>query len=371
MQTKLWKLDNKRNQAIEEAAALIRKGKVVAFPTETVYGLGANGLDGAACRKIFAAKGRPADNPLILHIAEKEDMEALTSGLSPLAQALMDAFWPGPMTLIVPKSDKIPDVVTAGLDTVAVRFPSHPVARGLIRAAGCPIAAPSANKSGKPSPTTAQDVLLDMDGVIAGVLDGGTCDIGVESTIIDTTGKDPVILRPGGITREMIKAVMGRVVLDPGLVKKGETPKAPGMKYRHYAPTAPMLLVEGPEASLGLIRLAIMAEAHGLRTGVIALKETVDHLPKGGNFVIHNGGATLEAYAETLFHDLRAFDSEGVDLILGEGVREYQIGLAIMNRLRKSAGHNLIWAEGGLLYHQSGSVPDCLGTLVMEGMPER
>ena len=190
MQTKLWKLETKRDQAIAEAAALIRKGEVVAFPTETVYGLGANGLDGMACRKIFAAKGRPADNPLILHIAEKEDMEALTKGLSPMAQALMEAFWPGPMTLIVPKSDKIPDVVTAGLDTVAVRFPSHPVARDLIRAAGCPIAAPSANKSGKPSPTTAQDVLLDMDGIIAGVLDGGACDIGVESTIIDTTGKD-------------------------------------------------------------------------------------------------------------------------------------------------------------------------------------
>ena len=371
MQTKLWKLETKRDQAIAEAAALIRKGEVVAFPTETVYGLGANGLDGMACRTIFAAKGRPADNPLILHIAEKEDMEALTKGLSPMAQALMEAFWPGPMTLIVPKSDKIPDVVTAGLDTVAVRFPSHPVARDLIRAAGCPIAAPSANKSGKPSPTTAQDVLLDMDGIIAGVLDGGACDIGVESTIIDTTGKDPVILRPGGITREMIKMAMGRVALDPGLVKKGETPKAPGMKYRHYAPTAPMLLVEGPEASLGLIRLAIMAEAHGLRTGVIALKATVDHVPKGGNFVIHNGGATLEAYAGTLFHDLRAFDSEGVDLILGEGVREDQMGLAIMNRLRKSAGHNIIWAEGGLLYHRSGAVPECLRTLVMEGMPER
>ena len=220
MQTKLWKLETKRDQAIAEAAALIRKGEVVAFPTETVYGLGANGLDGMACRKIFAAKGRPADNPLILHIAEKEDMEALTKGLSPMAQALMEAFWPGPMTLIVPKSDKIPDVVTAGLDTVAVRFPSHPVARDLIRAAGCPIAAPSANKSGKPSPTTAQDVLLDMDGIIAGVLDGGACDIGVESTIIDTTGKDPVILRPGGITREMIKMAMAAWPWTQGLSKR-------------------------------------------------------------------------------------------------------------------------------------------------------
>ncbi len=368
METKLWNLRNDEplGPQVKEAAALIAAGEVVSFPTETVYGLGANGLDGKACQKIFAAKGRPADNPLILHIAEMGEIERLTRGLSPMARKLMEAFWPGPMTLIVPKSDLIPDVVTAGLDTVAVRFPSHPVARELIRQAGCPIAAPSANKSGKPSPTNAQDVLQDMDGIIAGVIDGGSCDIGVESTIIDTTGKEPVILRPGGITREMITEVMGTARLDPGLVRADQTPKAPGMKYRHYAPQAPMLLVEGPEASLGVIRLAIMAEASEQRVGVIALEETLHHFPKGGNFVVHDGGKNLEELAENLFRELRLFDREKVDLIIGEGVRDQDLGLAIMNRMRKSAGHNIVWAENGLLVRKSGHVPECLQTIVME-----
>jgi L-threonylcarbamoyladenylate synthase len=368
METRLWKLkkDEPLDQQVREAARLIAGGEVVAFPTETVYGLGANGLNAEACKKIFAAKGRPADNPLILHIAEMDGMDPLTSGLSPMAKKLMEAFWPGPMTLIVPKSEKIPDVVTAGLDTVAVRFPIHPVARELIRQAGCPIAAPSANKSGKPSPTNAQDVLQDMDGLIAGIIDGGSCDIGVESTIIDTTGSDPVILRPGGITREMIIDVMGRALLDPGLVSADQTPKAPGMKYRHYAPQAPMLLVEGPEASMGVIRLAIMAEASGLRVGVLALDETVRHLPPDGNLIVHNGGRSLEELAENLFHELRLFDREHVDLIIGEGVRDEELGLAIMNRMRKSAGHNILWAENGIVVRWSGTVPECLQTIVME-----
>lgn len=270
------------------------------------------------------------------------------------------------MTLIVHKSDIIPDVVTAGLDTVAVRFPVHKVARELIRLAGTPIAAPSANKSGKPSPTNAQDVLQDMEGVIAGIVDGGDCNIGVESTIIDTTGEEAVILRPGGITREMIADVMGKVEIDPGLVKANETPKAPGMKYRHYAPKAPMVLIEGPEASQGVIRAAIMAEASGLKIGVLALDETVKHLPKSEHLVVHNGGKSQEELAENLFRELRMFDRENVDAIIGEGVGDENLGLAIMNRMRKSAGHNIIWAEGGLLRRKSGQVPEYLQNFVIQ-----
>jgi L-threonylcarbamoyladenylate synthase len=368
METKLWKL--KANEPLQpqlkEAASLLAQGQVVAFPTETVYGLGADGLNPDACRKIFAAKGRPADNPLILHICEMDQILQLTSGLTPIAKKLMEAFWPGPMTLIVHKSDIIPDVVTAGLDTVAVRFPVHEVARELIRLAGTPIAAPSANKSGKPSPTNAQDVLQDMDGIIAGIVDGGACNIGVESTIIDTTGDEAVILRPGGITREMIAEVMGKVEIDPGLVKANETPKAPGMKYRHYAPKAPMVLIEGPEASQGVIRAAIMAEASGLKVGVIAMDETVKHLPKSEHLVVHNGGKNQAELAENLFRELRMFDRENVDTIIGEGVGDENLGLAIMNRMRKSAGHNIIWAEGGLLRRKSGQVPEYLRNFVIQ-----
>lgn len=368
METKLWKLENDRELApqLTEAAKVLHDGGVVAFPTETVYGLGANGLNGDACKKIFAAKGRPADNPLILHISELGEILPLISSLSPMAKKLMDAFWPGPMTLILPKSELVPDVVTAGLDTVAVRFPSHPVARTLIHLAGCPVAAPSANKSGKPSPTNAPDVLTDMDGVIDGIVDGGPCDIGVESTIIDTTGEVPTILRPGGITREMIAEVMGEAVLDPGLVKADETPRAPGMKYKHYAPKAPMILIEGPEASGAVIRTAIMAEANELKVGVLALEKTVAHLPKTANIIAHSAGKSLEEMAENLFTELREFDKEDVELIIGEGVPEDQLGLAIMNRMRKSAAHNIIWADRGLMRKKSGQIPAFLELFVIQ-----
>lgn len=368
MVTKYWKLKNDEalEPQLEQAAELLRQGEVVAFPTETVYGLGADGLNGEACKKIFAAKGRPADNPLILHISEMEEIEPLTSELSPMAKKLMAAFWPGPMTLIVPKSSIIPDVVTAGQETVAVRFPSNKVARELIHLAGRPIAAPSANKSGKPSPTNAQDVLQDMDGIIGGVLDGGSCDIGVESTIIDTTGTIPVILRPGGITEEMIQEVMGDVKLDPGLVRPDQKPKAPGMKYRHYAPKAPMYLIEGPEAGLGVIRAAILAEASGLKVGVLALHETIQHLPAvHPNMVICDAGHDLAQLAENLYTELREFDRQQVDVILGEGVTTHDLGLAIMNRMRKSAGHNILVYENGLYRQQSGQAPDFLKAMIV------
>ena len=368
METQYWKLkkDEPLESQLESAVKLLRQGEVVAFPTETVYGLGADGLNGEACRKIFTAKGRPADNPLILHISEKEEIRPLTSGLSPMAEKLMEAFWPGPMTLIVPKSEIIPEVVTAGQETVAVRFPSDPVARALIRLTGRPLAAPSANKSGKPSPTNAQDVLQDMDGIIGGIVDGGACDIGVESTIIDTTGTVPVILRPGGITEEMIQEAMGEVELDPGLVRPDQKPKAPGMKYRHYAPKAPMVLIEGPEAGLGVIRAAIMAEAWGLKVGVLALDATVQHLPHTASLVICDAGKDMEDLAENLYTELREFDRQQVDIILGEGVPTQGLGLAIMNRMRKSAGHNILVYDRGLFKKKSGQVPEFLQAMVVE-----
>ncbi len=360
MQTKLWLLDKNKSldAQLKEAAEFIKKGELIAFPTETVYGLGADGLNSEACKKIFAAKGRPADNPLILHIAKLQEIFPLSSALSASAEALMEAFWPGPMTMIVHKSDIIPQVVTAGLDTVAVRFPSHPIANRLIALSGCPIAAPSANKSGKPSPTTAGDVLADMEGVIAGVIDGGTSDIGVESTIVDTTGPVPTILRPGGITLEMLEEVLGAVDIDPGLIKKDQIPKAPGMKYRHYAPQAEMYLIEGPEAPVQIKNFVELALKQGLRIGVLADERTISLLPEDERIVSHNWGSTKAELAEKLYIYLRRFDSERVDLIVGEGTTETGLGLAIMNRMRKSAGHNIFWAAEGKLTKQSGKTPD-------------
>ena len=362
MQTKLWQLELTKDlpAQLKESAELIKQGEVVAFPTETVYGLGADGLNSEACKKIFAAKGRPADNPLILHIAKKEEIYALTSSLSANAQRLIETFWPGPMTLIVPKSQIIPQVVTAGLDTVAIRMPDHPIAKTLIALAGCPIAAPSANKSGKPSPTTAQDVLQDMEGIIAGIIDGGQCQIGVESTIVDTTVAVPTILRPGGITFEMLEAALGAVEIDPGLLRADQKPKAPGMKYRHYAPKAEMYLVEGDDAASGVVAFAQKALAAGKRLGVLAAAQTVQKLPPQANLVVHAWGNTKEELAEQLFLDLRRFDQEKVDIIIGEGTTEEGLGLAIMNRMRKSAGHNIFLWQKGQLILQSGKSPDFL-----------
>lgn len=362
MQTKLWLLDRNKvlDNQLTEAAQLIKQGEVVAFPTETVYGLGADGLNSEACKKIFAAKGRPADNPLILHIAKLAEILPLSTNLSASAKHLMKTFWPGPMTMIVHKSDLIPQVVTAGLDTVAIRFPSHPIANRLIALSGCPIAAPSANKSGRPSPTTAGDVLSDMEGIIAGIIDGGVSDIGVESTIVDTTVPVPTILRPGGITLEMLEEALGAVEIDPGLIKKGQIPKAPGMKYRHYAPQAEMYLIEGPEASYRIKDFVELALHKGLRIGVLADKKTIDLLPEKAGLVSHNWGSTKAELAEKLYIYLRRFDSENVDVIVGEGTSEAGLGLAIMNRMRKSAGHNIFLAKGGKLIKQSGKTPDFL-----------
>lgn len=363
MQTCYWQLQNKEEDeaAYVEAATFIRRGEVVAFPTETVYGLGADGLNGTAVKKIFQAKGRPNDNPLILHIADLKDIEPLTTGLNANAKALAKAFWPGPMTLVVNKSELVPDEVSAGLPTVAVRYPSHPQAQRFILACGCPIAAPSANLSGRPSPTNAQDVLEDMEGRIAGILDGGSCDIGVESTIVDTTEEVPTILRPGGITYEMLLEVLGVVEIDKGLIDdKNFKPKAPGMKYRHYAPKASMYLLEGeaaaklPELAAGLLR---QGKAVGVlcSRGLLARLEACSHKEK----LFASGWANHEQLAADLFFLLRDFDRTGPDIILAEGVEEEGIGLAIMNRMRKAAGYQeIVWRDGAYAMKNGAELPD-------------
>ena len=362
MQTRFWQLDKNKKLEIQlaEAAELVRRGEVVAFPTETVYGLGANGLDGEAAKKIFAAKGRPADNPLILHIADKKTMKLLSTNLSPSALRLMDSFWPGPLTIIVPKSPLIPTEVTAGLETVAIRMPNHPIAKVLIELAGCPIAAPSANKSGKPSPTTAQAVQEDMEGVIAGIIDGGASNIGVESTIVDTTSPVPTILRPGGITLEMLEEVLGVVEIDPGLLQANQRPKAPGMKYRHYAPRADMYLLEGQDVSAQICYFVGQALAHGKKIGVLAASDAVSKLAISEQIILHSWGSTQLELAEKLYDYLRRFDQENVDVIVAQGVSEEGLGLAIMNRMRKAAGNNILKVENGKLILQSGTIPSFL-----------
>lgn len=360
METKIWELKKDPKEAVAQAAKLIAAGEVVAFPTETVYGLGANGLNGTAAAKIFAAKGRPADNPLILHIASPADILKLSSGLNENAKALIRTFWPGPLTLVVPKSELIPDEVTAGLDTVAVRMPSHPVAAALIRAAGCPIAAPSANISGKPSPTNARDVAEDMTGKIAGILDGGSCGIGVESTVVDTTSPIPTILRPGGITREMLEGLLGVVEVDPALAGDSAVrPKSPGMKYRHYAPQSPMYLYEGSGAGAQLAAAALRGREKGLRIGILCDEKTGDllrnMLHKDPSVQILAWGQGTGDLAEHLYELLREFDRSSPQMILSMGVPERDLGLAVMNRLRKSAGFNILLADERGVRVRSGS----------------
>lgn len=368
METKFLELKKNPEGAIAEAAGLIAAGEVVAFPTETVYGLGADGLNAEAVAKIFAAKGRPADNPLILHIADPEQILPLTAGLNANARALMETFWPGPLTIVVPRSAIVPDIVTAGLDTVAVRMPSHPVAAALIRAAGCPIAAPSANVSGKPSPTNAQDVAEDLTGKVAAILDGGSCGIGVESTVVDTTSPVPTILRPGGITREMLEERLGAVEIDPAL--NGDPtlrPKAPGMKYRHYAPKAPLYLYEGAQAAQRLTEAVVRSQKLGLHIGVLC-DDTVkgqleESLRRGHRAEIFSWGQGKQDLAEHLYELLRDFDRVSPEFIIGMGVDDKGLGLAVMNRLRKAAGYQILQAEDDTIVIKSGSgFPDLLLT---------
>lgn len=349
MRTKLVKIedtDHIKEEELQEAAQIIRDGGLVAFPTETVYGLGANALDEQAARKIYEAKGRPSDNPLIAHVSSLEELKPLVKEIPEAAKKLMDAFWPGPMTMIFPKSGVVPYGTTGGLDTVAVRMPSDPVARALISLAGVPIAAPSANTSGRPSPTTAQHVWQDMEGKIEMILDGGPVGIGLESTIVDVTGEIPTILRPGAVTQEMLKEVLGDVKMDPailGPLKEDVKPKAPGMKYRHYAPKANLTLVEGEQETVvsEINRMVRDKLEQGFKVGVICTDETKNCYPIGE---LRSLGirAKEETIAHNLFAVLREFDDLQVDYIYSESFSDASLGQAIMNRLTKAAGYHII-----------------------------
>ena len=348
MKTEVIKIDqnNMDTEALERAAAIIRDGGLVAFPTETVYGLGADALSAEASKKIYAAKGRPSDNPLIVHVAEFSDMEKIAQEMPEEAKKLADAFWPGPLTMIVRKNDRVPYETTGGMDTVAVRMPNHPVALELIRRSGGYIAAPSANISGKPSPTRGEHVIHDMKGRIDMIIVDDTVDIGVESTIVDLSEDVPTILRPGYITKEMLSEVLGEVRIDPaimGSVKPGVVPKAPGMKYKHYAPDADLAIVEGDIDKVvdKINALTKEKEALGYRVGIMATQETKDRYESGVIKVV--GSRKDEAtVAHNLYAALREFDKQQVAYIYSEGFSENQVGQAVMNRLIKAAGHTII-----------------------------
>ncbi|WP_058486027.1 L-threonylcarbamoyladenylate synthase [Defluviitalea phaphyphila] len=338
--------DNIDEAIIKEASKIIKKGGLVAFPTETVYGLGANALDEIAVKKIFNAKGRPSDNPLIVHISDKEEISSLVEYIPKNAKALMNAFWPGPLTLIFPKSKKVPYVITAGLSSVAIRFPENKIARALIKESGVPIAAPSANISGKPSPTKASHVIEDLKGKIDMILDGGHVKVGLESTVVDVTGDIPMILRPGGITKEMIEEVIGEVLIDPSILSLKTvnfTPKAPGMKYKHYAPQAKVIIVEGnlDKVIISINQFVKEKQAKNLKVGVMATLQTKKYY--NADVILSVGDRNNpKTIASNLFDTLRAFDEEKVDIVFSESFSDKEIGLAIMNRLRKSAGYNII-----------------------------
>ncbi|MCM3354398.1 L-threonylcarbamoyladenylate synthase [Bacillus halotolerans] len=345
MKTKRWFVDvmdelSTNDPQIAQAAALLRENEVVAFPTETVYGLGANAKSTDAVKKIYEAKGRPSDNPLIVHIADISQLDGLTGPAPDKAKILMKRFWPGALTLILPcKPGALSPRVTAGLDTVAVRMPDHPLALALIRAAGLPIAAPSANLSGKPSPTKAEHVAHDLDGRIAGMMDGGSTGIGVESTVLSCAGETPVLLRPGGITKEQIEAEIGPILVDKGIADQNEQPISPGMKYTHYAPSAPLVISEGsPERIQTLIQ---EYQQGGKRVGVLTTEENADFY--SADYVKSCGRRDqLETVAAALYDALRSFDEEKVDFIIAESFPDTGVGLAIMNRLMKAAGGRVI-----------------------------
>ena len=349
MDTKLVKINDVediKDEELLEAAQIIRDGGLVAFPTETVYGLGANALDEEAAKKIYAAKGRPSDNPLIAHISCLEELGPLVALVPEMGRKLAEAYWPGPLTMVFPKSENVPYGTTGGLETVAVRMPSDPVANRLIALAGVPVAAPSANTSGRPSPTTAQHVYQDMEGKIEMILDGGPVGIGVESTIVDVSGESPVLLRPGAVTIEMLEAVVGPVGIDPailGPLTEGVRPKAPGMKYRHYAPQAELVLVEG-ELGAVVARINFLAKeklGQKYHVGIICTDETKARYQHG---IVRSAGlrAQEETIAHNLFAVLREFDDLQVDYIYSESFSRDHLGQAIMNRLTKAAGYHIM-----------------------------
>ena len=330
------------------ASDLLRKGKLVAFPTETVYGLGANALDQDAVLSIFAAKGRPADNPLIVHIHDRSQLSGLCT-VPPLADALMDAFWPGPLTLLFHRSPAVPPEVTAGLPTVAIRMPSHPVAAAMLKACGLPVAAPSANRSGRPSPTTAAHVLEDMNGRIPLILDGGACDVGLESTVLDLCHDRPTILRPGGVTKDMLESVLGREVLLAGSILRplgeNEVALSPGMRYKHYAPKGVVTLVDGPEERTVplLRRLCQEQKQAGKKACVLCFTEHLEALAGCDPHDIGSASSPGEI-AHRLFEILRRLDEEGMEVIFSEVIPPEGVGLAVMNRLGRAAAFRTLHA---------------------------
>ncbi|MGL4736706.1 MAG: L-threonylcarbamoyladenylate synthase [Cellulosilyticaceae bacterium] len=330
---------------LPKAAHLLQEGGLVATPTETVYGLAADAFNEDAVAQIFKAKGRPSDNPLIVHIASLEALDTLAQEIPAKAKTLMDAFWPGPLTLIFEATNKVPAVVRGGLSTVAVRFPSHPIMQSLITLAGVPVAAPSANLSGKPSPTNAQRVIDDLSGKVDAIIDGGDCAVGLESTVVDVTGPIPTILRPGGITHDMLTSVVGEVHVDPALLSRDESikPKSPGMKYTHYSPNADVIIVKGSfESVIAEINDQVSrCKADHIKVGVLATEET-KHLVNCEHILSVGTLSDLSTVATNLFEALRKFDDYGMDRVYSLAFPENGIGEAIMNRLEKSAGYNII-----------------------------
>lgn len=338
MNTKSWNTGDVH--FAKEAAELLKRGEVVAFPTETVYGLGADATNEEAVKKIFQAKGRPSDNPLIIHISNASQLEELAEEIPDSAKSVMQAYWPGPLTIVFKrKAGSLANAATAGLETVAVRMPDHPVALAIIEAAGLPIAAPSANRSGKPSPTTAEHVAHDLIGRISGIVDGGETGVGVESTVLDCTEMIPVILRPGGVTKEELESVIGPVKEDTALINKEAAPRSPGMKYVHYAPDAPLILLDGGDSFMQ--QFIDEQKGKGLRVGVLVTAER-SGIFSADEEIVCGSRKELSSVASGLYQALRAFDARQVDVIIGEVFPREGIGEAIMNRLEKAAGHRIL-----------------------------
>lgn len=350
MNTIVLSIDNEQQmqKSVKTAGDCIRLGGLVAFPTETVYGLGADALNAAAAEKIYTAKGRPSDNPLIIHIADIEALDRIVSEIPQKAKILTERFWPGPLTLVMKKTELVPLSTTGGLQTVAVRMPNHPLALAIIRQAGGYVAAPSANTSGRPSPTLAKHVLEDMEGRIDLIVDGGELPIGIESTIVDITVDPPMLLRPGYITMEMLQECIGEVDTDPAMVSMAahQVPKAPGMKYRHYAPKAELKIVEGePEAVAEAIdKFVIHQLEKGRKVGIIATDESLGCYPQG---IVKSIGSRKDdsTIAQNLYGVLREFDELQVDCIFSESFSEGKMGNAIMNRLGKAAANQVIHVQ--------------------------
>lgn len=332
--------------AIDRAAKLIQQGELVGMPTETVYGLAANALDAEAVKKIFEAKGRPSDNPLIVHLEDNENIGRYVKNISPKAYALMEAFWPGPLTLILEKEDIIPDITTAGLRSVGIRVPHHRVARALIKASGTAIAAPSGNRSGRPSPTRAKHMIADMDGRIPLILDGGACDVGVESTVIDMTTEPPIILRPGDVTQAMIEKIIGAVAMVKTISPQeniNEPVKSPGMKYKHYAPNAEILLYKGERQDVmnTMNQQMKKMKKQGKKVGLLAFEENTGLL-QCDNVIIIGSYYNYREIERNLFNALLEFEALNIDVIFAECVEEQDQGTAVMNRLLRAANYNII-----------------------------